>query len=763
MPGRRIVALSLSTAAICVIGALAPADRALAGPPQGAPAAVIAARPPAPPFLEGDEVLLSAERLERLGTQRVVTGEGVVTLRHREVRLVADRVVYNETTKDLIADGNVVLDHGSDRIQGDHLELNLQTRIGFMERAQGFIQTYYFASDRIEKRGPDRYFLDNGSFTTCEGVLPDWSFSTTSASVTVDEYMHVWNPTLRVLRMPVLYFPYAVFPVKRDRATGLLIPTIAFKQTDGLTVRNAFYWAPLDNFDATIGLDYLQETGWGSNVEMRYLLAPRTQGTVATHYLRNTSSGAERWSVSTRNSHELPLGIHAEAEAFVQSDRQFIGEQGTTLEERSSERTSSSFYLNRSWSAWDFSLSGRMEESLLTEQRTALSRFPELSVNRTSTRFLDTGLFLKLSASAVRLESEKPESSFATTRLHVSPEMTWPLSLGSFARVIPTVGYALTRYSQDTEGDEKTRGLPYLRVGLEGPRPYRIWDLGESGRFEKLKHLIEPRLTYIYTPAVNQDTIPLFDSVDRIAQANKLEYNLVNTLFAKVRSAARAPAPVATSNPIPPQLDPGDAPPASDMPAGEEAAAATDADPSGSQVAGWAGTATESQDVKAAPKYTTQELLWVKLSQGYTLDESAVAADLRPFTPIEWEARTRPLSGMELWYRGNFDVYGAGVGYQSASLAWTPLPATSLRTEWRTVRGSNQDFLDLAAAFPIGKFGIDGRSRYNLDEGKFVENRVDIKYSSQCWDMTVGYVKWTEEFQYLLNISLKGIGTVVKF
>ena len=95
--------------------------------------------------------------------------------------------------------------------------MNMETRVGFMEHAQGFLQTYYFSGARIEKRGPDHYYLGGGTFTTCEGVRPDWSFHATSAEVTVDEYLHAWNPTLRVKRVPVLYFPYAI---SRSSATA---------------------------------------------------------------------------------------------------------------------------------------------------------------------------------------------------------------------------------------------------------------------------------------------------------------------------------------------------------------------------------------------------------------------------------------------------------------------------------------------------------------------------------------------------------------
>jgi hypothetical protein len=86
------------------------------------------------------------------------------------------------------------------------------------------------------------------------------------------------------------------------------------------------------------------------------------------------------------------------------------------------------------------------------------------------------------------------------------------------ARFIPAAGYDLTHYSQDLEGQEEVRGLPYYRIGLEGPRPYRIWDVREGGRIERLKHLIEPRISYVFTPTVEQDDLPQFDSLDRITR-----------------------------------------------------------------------------------------------------------------------------------------------------------------------------------------------------------------------------------------------------
>lgn len=682
-----------------------------------------AARPAAPSLLpaatsgsEGDEVFVTAERLERRAAERVVIGEGAVTIRHREMRLAADRVVYHEETKDVLADGNIVLDSGPDRLQGEHLELNLDSRVGFVEQAQGFVQSYYFTGKRIEKLGPDRYFVRGGTFTTCEGTLPDWSFHATSTDLTVDQYLHAWNPTLRIQRVPVLYFPYAVFPVKRDRSTGLLIPEIGVTGPDGFVLRNDFYWAPRDNFDVTLGLDYLEKTGWGASGELRYLLSPRTQGIVETYYLRNTETDAERWAFSTRNSQELPLGMHAEVDAFFQSDREFIITRGRTIEQRSNERTTSSFYLNRRWSSFDFALSGRHEVSLLTQSSTSLTRFPELTMALPSTRVFGSGLFLKLSAAAARLKREQTDSGVETTRLNLAPELTLPVSIGGVARLLPSLGYALTSYSENMVGEQETRSLPLLRLGLEGPRPYRIWDLPGGGRFEKLKHLIEPRFSYVYTPDVNQENLPQFDAIDFIPALNRLEYSFTNILYAKVRAT---PAPVSPSAP--------------------------DSDP-----------------VVAAARSTTRELLWVKLSQTYAVDESLSAVPGQRFSDIEWDARSKLRKDLDLAWRGNVDVYGGGVGYQNLSVAWRLSEALAANAEWRTASGSSQDFIDLGATLELGAVRLDGRSRYNLSEDTFLENRIDVKYTSQCWDITLGYVRWPDDYQFRLQLSLKGIGTVLE-
>jgi LPS-assembly protein len=704
----------------------------------------------------GDEIYLSAASVERRADDGIVVGEGAVEIVTRDLRLVADRVLYHEETHDVVADGHVILDSGPDRLQGTHLELNIDTRVGFVEEGQGFIQTYYFTGKRIDKVGPDRYFIRDGTFTTCEGTLPDWSFHATTTTITIDEYLQAWNPSMWVTKAPVFYLPYAVFPIKRDRSTGFLIPEVRYRKLEGLVVRNHFFWAPRDDFDATIGLDYFQNTGWGATGELRYLLAAQSHGEVTAYYTKNPDTEAQRWYLKADLIHQLPFNIRGQAQALIQNDRNAIDTLGSTLEDTSSERTTSSFYLNRSWSAYDFSLTGRSETSLLTARDTTLTRFPELSIDRTSTRLFDTDLFLKVSTNGVRLSKvvetktpspEDPDvsitttTSYDTTRLYFSPELSWPISVGGILRLIPTAGYSFTYYSEDREGNEARRSLPFYRLGAEGPKVFRVWEFAPGGGVEKIKHLLEPRLSYVYTPKENQDNLPQFDSIDAIAPANRLEYSLTNTLFAKVLPPPLKKEPVGE----------GEAPETEGMFSGLKALPAEKAEPA-------AASTTDG-----LPAFRTEELVWVRLSQSYIFDREVVDVTGQALSPVEWESRTRPWPGLEISWKGNWSVYGEGVGYQNVAGTWKALDLLTLNAEWRTTKGANQDFLDLGLTVPFTRMSLEGRSRYNLDETTFVENRVAVKYLSQCWDIAFAYVKWPNDYEYSIQLSLKGIGTIVKF
>ena len=411
-----------------------------------------------------------------------MVGEGAVTIRYREMRLAADRVVYNEVTREVVADGNVVLDSGPDRIQGEHLELNIETRVGFFERAQGFLQTYYFTGERLEKRGPDHYFLQRRLVHDLRGGPARLELPRHVDRLTVDEYLTRLEPdpadqeAARAV-VPLRGLPDQARPLHRPAdpdGQGHERPTVSRWATRSTGRRATTSTRPS-------GFDYLAKTGWGASGEMRYLLAPRTQGVVTAYYQRNTATDGVRWTLADPQlPGAAPRAARGRSTPSSRATGSSSGRRASTIEERSS--TTSSFFINRNWAFLELRPLGPLRGEPARGERTTLTRFPELRIDRTSTRLFGTGIFLKVAASGAVLERDLSTSTISTTRLHLAPEVTWPLSIGSVARVVPDApATRLTDYSENLEGEQETRALPYFKIGLEGPRPYRIWDLSPGG------------------------------------------------------------------------------------------------------------------------------------------------------------------------------------------------------------------------------------------------------------------------------------------
>lgn len=677
--------------------------------------------------LAGGEIILHAVTLERDLDAETVVAEGAVDLVFEDMRLRADRVVVREEERIVVAEGNVILDEKGSRLQGEYLELNLDTRTGFLTDGHGYAQEYFFTGDRIEKLGPDRYQILKGTFTTCEGSRPAWKFRSSDAIFQVDDKITSWHSAMYVKKAPVLYLPYATFPLKRERASGILIPYVRFNEIDGWIINNALYWAPRDNFDATLSLNYRQNVGWGPGLQARYITDPGTYGQFDGQFL-DERDGGTRWKVTFDHQHALPRGVKGRANLFFLSDRDVERQFGDQLETQATEKTSSSFSFSKSWSYYDVVFAGLYEESLITETESTISRLPQLTVDRTESRFLETGLFWRLSFEAIRLRSENVEEIFVlpgtavageegegedevflsenvvveTNRVDIFPVLSWPKSLGSWGSLTPAFSYRGTFYSEDLEGEGHVRMLPAFDLALDGPRVYRIFDpSGKAGMFEKFKHVIEPRITYVYIPEEDQEMLPQFDLVDFVASRNTVVYSLTNSILGKT---------------VP----------------NEEG------------------------------KSKTRPLLRVKLSQSYDFEALEVAGESRPFSPLQWDVSSRPGPAWDFRWKGNYSFYESETGFQDVSLTWRK-KRVKLRGEWRSLAGGSRDYLDLWAQFPTGNWTWDLRSRYNVAEEEFIENRAFFTYTLQCWDISAGVVQWPGEYEYRFQLGLKGIGTVLNF
>ncbi|MEK6323198.1 MAG: putative LPS assembly protein LptD [Acidobacteriota bacterium] len=203
--------------------------------------------------------------------------EGYVNATQGDARLQADRVTFNNTTSDMVAEGNVIFDQGADqRVTAHRAEINWTTKKGIFWETTGFTnrtQTgdyVFFTAARVEKTGPDTYELYDAEVTACEDVIPKWSFKTRRAELKMGDRVVMHNAVFRVKTLPAFVLPYVWIPAtRRERKSGFLLPSTGNSNQKGRTLKLAYYQTLGESADITFRGDIYTQRGIGMGAEFR--------------------------------------------------------------------------------------------------------------------------------------------------------------------------------------------------------------------------------------------------------------------------------------------------------------------------------------------------------------------------------------------------------------------------------------------------------------------------------------------------------------
>ena len=107
-------------------------------------------------------------------------------------------------------------------------------------------------------------------FTACDLPKPDWSFSMSEATITLDDYARMKDVAFRAASVPLLWTPYLVWPTKEKRASGFLVPGLGFSNQRGAFLGLNYYWVTGRSTDVTSQLDLFSDGTIGLGEEARW-------------------------------------------------------------------------------------------------------------------------------------------------------------------------------------------------------------------------------------------------------------------------------------------------------------------------------------------------------------------------------------------------------------------------------------------------------------------------------------------------------------
>jgi hypothetical protein len=225
---------------------------------------------------QGDVVIFNAltRTLELRGNKAGVTRDQTV--------LVGDSIMYNDSTKIMIARGDTVILRDPQRQSADvvargQIIYSVLLRQGCVTNVstsvesgqQWFVQgaNACFVSDT--SRGPETaFYARNASITSCDDSIPDYHFQAKEVKMISKNIMVARPAVLYIGEVPVMWLPFIFQDMRSGRRSGVLTPRFGVSEllrSSPSYRRHAenlgYYFALNDYMDAQFALDWRSDAG----------------------------------------------------------------------------------------------------------------------------------------------------------------------------------------------------------------------------------------------------------------------------------------------------------------------------------------------------------------------------------------------------------------------------------------------------------------------------------------------------------------------
>ena len=504
-----------------------------------------ALRPGAP--AERDAIFLRADRVEG-DNQKWVQAEGKVDLRTRRQTVLADWLHYDIGTDEFWGKGNVLIRRGVDWITGPEAKFKRGDETGFFTSPVFHIGENASRGDARELVfvGTDKYELKDFRYTTCVAGNDDWYL--TSATVDLDRSRLVGtarNATVVFKNVPILYLPYADFPLSNERKSGFLTPVFGSTSGRGLEMSLPYYFNLAPNYDATLTPRLMTRRGLQINGQFRYL-TPEMTGEADAEVLPDRITNSNRYGMSWKHNQSFGFlpGLAGYVNVQKVSDDTYFADLSDrlTITSQTNLPRDVGLVYNRD----PFSLLTRIQTFQTLQdpnQPITPPYFREPQVLMTMNPVEWHGLDFAANGEFVRFHQPALVSGDRTL---LYPTVSWSRQGNAWFFTART-GLHMTHYDLDDPAATEphiNRVLPITSVdtGL-------IYERDTSYFGRAFVQTLEPRAYYVNIPYKRQDQIPAFDTAiddfnfsqlftenrylgnDRIGDANQLTLAVVSRLL----------------------------------------------------------------------------------------------------------------------------------------------------------------------------------------------------------------------------------------
>ena len=397
------------------------------------------------------------------------------------------------------------------------------------------------SAEQVFFEGHDRERLQNAVYSRC--VAGDDSVLLEAREIILDHATGIGtgkHMKVRFLGTPIVYFPWASFPIDDERKTGFLFPSLGYGESQGFNFHLPYYWNIAPERDATLTGHYMAARGLQMAGEYRYMgetVGGNYAGRLRGEFMPDDSQfGDSRYGWSYEHQQSMrrwDTDFNFSADVGYVSDTAYLDDLSDSLEVSSAAHVPQTMTLAAD--PFDIFLEGenlalqadlsayQTLDSSVSDEEEPYSRMPgiggtwdkvyELNLEDSSGYLRDDStrftLRPEVDSELVNFDHSSSDKTKGM-RLDIQPAIS--LSMGrAYGSVTPKLTYAYTGYNVTDQPAGKpsspTRSIYLLEVAsklfLEREVSWQSVDYVQT---------LVPRLSYHYVPYKDQDDLPVFDT-----------------------------------------------------------------------------------------------------------------------------------------------------------------------------------------------------------------------------------------------------------
>ena len=324
-------------------------------------------------FDPGEKVEYAGDRIDfEVATDRI-TIDGNGSVKYGDMDLKSQNITFDARHDLVRAGGDPVLKDASSEVFGHEMTYRIDTKQGLVFQGRSEFESGFYRGERVKRVAEKTLYVAEGDFSTCDEDPPHFHFHSGRMKVISREKIFARPVVLYLGNIPLLAIPYAVFPSRGGRHSGILIPEVefGFDSNRGRFLRNVgYYLAPNDYMDGLFWLDYYElNPRLTLNARTRYRVRYLLNGRFDASFTRQNASGGgrtDRWLLNVDHDQQLGERFSLKVSGRFQSDKDYGGDRdfSADVDERINRVLRSQMSLSKRWSGASFNLAADRTEYL---------------------------------------------------------------------------------------------------------------------------------------------------------------------------------------------------------------------------------------------------------------------------------------------------------------------------------------------------------------------------------------------------------------